>query len=382
MNNTNENNNQLLDKINKLEAELQLYKTIIDNVPISVFAKDVQNNYTYLIWNKELEKVFGTKSDKILGIHDYQLFEKKDADYFRNYDESVMNGREIVDIPMEELQTVEGPKLVHTRKIPIYDHNNNPHILLGCLEDITGKIKTENELKESENKLRILNNDKDRFISILAHDLRNPFNTLLGFSDLLLENINAISKNEISEQIQIINQISHKTYNLLEDLLLWIQSQSGKIKFEPVQIDFNNLVTDILHNYDSNSKNIEILVQNDLNVSVCADVNMLKTILRNLISNAFKFTNNNGSIKISAKSDNDNAIISVTDNGIGINAEDVNKLFDFSKKFSSLGTNNEKGSGLGLLICSEFIEKHNGKIWAKSTFGIGSEFTFTIPLFR
>jgi two-component system CheB/CheR fusion protein len=148
---------QLKNRIKELEQQVSLYEKIIDFVPISIFAKDVQNEYRYLVWNKQLEKVFGTKKKDIIGTHDYDLFENKtDADYFRNYDMEVMKGKQIVDIPQEDLRTVEGIKIVHTRKIPIYDDNGNPQILLGCLEDITERIETEQALIASEFKYKQL----------------------------------------------------------------------------------------------------------------------------------------------------------------------------------------------------------------------------------
>ncbi len=375
-------NEELKNRNRELENELFLYKTIIENVPISVFAKDVQDEYRYIIWNKELETVFGTKSEQIIGIHDYQLFEKKEeADYFRNYDISVMNGKKIVDIPNEDLRTADGVKIVHTRKIPIYDENNQPKILLGCLEDVTQKIQTEQALKNSERKLIELNADKDRFISILAHDLRNPFNTLLGFSDLLLKNIRHYDIEKIEKQLTLINKTAHNTYNLLDDLLLWIKSQSGKLPYEPQKIVFQEICNQIIISLKPNasSKNIEIKLFEREKIILTADINMFKTVLRNLITNAIKFTNENGQIQIYTEKNHTKAIITVSDNGIGIDKENQIKLWKLSQQYTTSGTAEEKGTGLGLILCKEFVERHGGKIWVESELGKGSDFKFTMP---
>jgi len=374
---------ELKNRNRELENELFLYKTIVDNVPISVFAKDVQDEYRYIIWNRELVKIFGTQAKDIIGINDFQLFaNQQEAKYFNDYDISVMNGKEIVDIPNEDLTTNEGVKIVHTRKIPIYDQNNQPKILLGCLEDITQKIKTERDLIESEAKLKKLNADKDRFLQVLAHDLKSPFNSLLGFSDLLLKNLHKYDIDKIEKQLKIIHQTNHKTYNLLEDLLLWSKSQSGKLSFEHQKIVFSEICTEIINNmkHQADTKEISINCFEPEKTVLKADLNMFKTVLRNLISNAIKFTNRNGQINIYTEKNHKNATIIVSDNGVGIEKDNIFKLWDFSQPISTIGTADEKGTGFGLLLCKEFVEKHDCKIWVESELGKGSDFKFTMPL--
>jgi len=374
---------ELKNRNRELENELFLYKTIVDNVPISVFAKDVQDEYRYIIWNRELVKIFGTQAKDIIGINDFQLFaNQQEAKYFNDYDISVMNGKEIVDIPNEDLTTNEGVKIVHTRKIPIYDQNNQPKILLGCLEDITQKIKTERDLIESEAKLKKLNADKDRFLQVLAHDLKSPFNALLGFSDLLLKNLHKYDIDKIEKQLKIIHQTNHKTYNLLEDLLLWSKSQSGKLSFEHQKIVFSEICTEIINNmkHQADTKEISINCFEPEKTVLKADLNMFKTVLRNLISNAIKFTNRNGQINIYTEKNHKNATIIVSDNGVGIEKDNIFKLWDFSQPISTIGTADEKGTGFGLLLCKEFVEKHDCKIWVESELGKGSDFKFTMPL--
>lgn len=235
---------------------------------------------------------------------------------------------------------------------------------------------------ESERKLIQLNADKDRFISILAHDLRSPFNNLIGFSEELKENLHNLDKDQIESYINTINTSAKNTYNLLDDLLTWEKALQGAIPFNPKKLNFGELCREILENVNpfSNAKNITVTSSVDDSFSLYADGYMLKTVMRNLISNAVKFTNTGGSVLITAELDNSVITISVLDNGVGMTIENIAKLFDIAQVVTSTGTAKEKGTGLGLLICKEFVEKHNGRIWVESENGKGSSFRFTIPV--
>ena len=186
-------------------------------------------------------------------------------------------------------------------------------------------------LKESEKRLLQLNADKDRFISILGHDLKNPFNNILGFSEILTDEINSLNKDEIKDIAKNINKSAKITNKLLEDILMWARTQQGKIPFKPQKLSFTDICKNILEvlNPNANAKNITINYSPADDINVFADIDMLKTVLRNLVSNAIKFTNNGGVININAETDS-KITISVSDNGIGI-APDVEKLFDISE---------------------------------------------------
>ena len=226
-----------------------------------------------------------------------------------------------------------------------------------------------------------LNADKDLFISILAHDLRNPFGVLLGYTELLLRNFNQLKENEVKNMVHEINQTTHSTYNLLEDILKWSRLRMERIPFEPKQVSFTDICIDIVSSLSpvAEIKNITIGCNIADEIYVIADVDMLKAVFRNLVSNAIKFTRNKGKIMISAEQRNSGILFSVSDNGIGIEPESLVKLFDISQFFTTTGTANEKGTGLGLLLCKDFVEKHGGKIWVESEFGKGSVFYFEIP---
>jgi len=238
------------------------------------------------------------------------------------------------------------------------------------------------QLQKFATELSMANRDKDLFLSILAHDLKNPFNVLMGFSDILLRNIHKYDIEKIENQVKILNLVTHQTYHLLEDLLLWSKSQSGRLSFDPQKIIIIDLCDDIIKNlsYQAESKKIKIYCYDPGNLVVMADLNMTKTILRNLISNAIKFTSENGEIKISIEKNTPNAIICVSDNGVGISESNQLKLFSSAQLYTTVGTANERGSGLGLLLCKDFVEKHGGTIWVESALEKGSSFKFSLPM--
>ena len=264
----------------------------------------------------------------------------------------------------------------------VKDETNKPVKFIGVNIDISDFRKAELLQKENEKKLRQLNVDKDRFISILGHDLKNQFNNILGFSEILTDEIDSLNKDEITDIAKNINKSAIITNKLLEDILMWARTQQGKIPFNPQKLRFADICENIIENLkpsaDAKSIVLNRIAQDE--ITVFADIDMLKTVLRNLVSNAIKFTNKNDVINISAKENSENVTISVSDNGTGIPTESLVKLFDISEVISTKGTAKETGTGLGLLLCKEFVEKHNGKIWVESEVDKGSEFKFTLPV--
>lgn len=280
--------------------------------------------------------------------------------------------------------------------VPINFPDNSPFGTLCVLDNKENYFSTKHEkliqqfkrvleldlvLIQSNKDLVKLNTDKDLLLSVLSHDLRSPFNVLLGFSKLLLENILEYDIETIENHVFKINKSAENTYNLLEDLLIWTQSQSGKLPYKPQVGSFKAIYFDILDMLNQNAKEKNITINHYFaeELYIFADSNMLKAVLRNLISNSIKFTNPNGTINIYVKQNPENVTITVSDNGVGINLEDLGKLFDVSHFQSTIGTKQEKGTGIGLLICKEFVEKHGGKIWVESEVGKGSDFKFTLP---
>jgi signal transduction histidine kinase/ligand-binding sensor domain-containing protein len=237
-------------------------------------------------------------------------------------------------------------------------------------------------LLKMNNELHELNASKDKFFSIIAHDLKNPFSTIIGFSGILKEKSISGDYTAIGEYATLINNSAVQTFKLLENLLEWANSQTGKILFNPLPIDLNNLIDEefFMLSDMAAGKNIQIKRSLADNITVVADKNMLKTILRNLISNAIKFTHKNGTVEVKTMIENKYVEISVSDTGIGMTGEIISKLFRIDGDLSTPGTENEKGTGLGLFLCKEFVEKHGGKIWAESLSGNGSTFKFILPV--
>ena len=236
--------------------------------------------------------------------------------------------------------------------------------------------------EENAKKLIELNADKDRFMAILAHDLKSPFSSILGFLDLLLKNIHQYEIGKIENQLNIINDSARQHFNLLEDLLIWTHSNSGKLSFEPQKLNLQKICRESIETLVLKAfhKNITINILFPEDIFLFADPGMIKTIFRNLVSNAIKFNNPGGKIDLNSETVNGELIFCIADNGVGIEPERLIKLLDFSHTQTTSGTSNETGTGLGLLLCKDFVEKHGGRIWAISQPGKGSEFKFTIPV--
>lgn len=235
--------------------------------------------------------------------------------------------------------------------------------------------------EEKEMQVKKLLDDKDKFFSIIAHDLRGPFNGIIGLSELLLENDNQLKLKETNEFIQLIHQSSKNVYSLLENLLTWAQSQTGSLEFSPKKIEISPIINKTISLLDNiaKSKNIRIESKIKNEEYAFADKDMLETIFRNLISNAIKFTENNGEVQLSITRENNQIVFSVQDNGIGIPPEKIINLFAINHRNTTSGTNDETGTGLGLMLCKDFVKKHGGKIWVESEIGKGSNFKFSIP---
>lgn len=229
--------------------------------------------------------------------------------------------------------------------------------------------------------LNELNASKDKFFSIIAHDLKNPFNTIIGFSEILKEEISIRDFQKSEKYAGMINLSAVQTLRLLENLLSWANSQRGKIVFTPELLNLNTLIEEeVSAMIDiAASKNIKVSCSCSSGLLIQADRNMIKTIIRNLISNAIKFTERNGNVEVSARSDHNDVEISVSDNGIGMSKETISKLFRIDGNLSTLGTEQEKGTGLGLILCKEFVGKHNGKMWVESEQGKGSTIKILLP---
>jgi signal transduction histidine kinase/predicted negative regulator of RcsB-dependent stress response len=238
-----------------------------------------------------------------------------------------------------------------------------------------------NRLTKSENELRRLVQTKDKLFSIIAHDLRSPFTALVGLTEVLSKSAKEMTPTEVAEYGSVINESSQKLLDLIDNLLSWSRSQTGKIKLVTQNISIDKIAKEIASvlQLQASAKGIKIVVDIDSDLTIFADYDTISTVLRNLTSNAIKYTEKDGIIKLTAEKQNGDVKIYVTDNGVGISANNINKLFKIEDSFSTKGTSQEAGTGLGLIICKEFVEKNGGEIAVNSIVGEGTTFTITIP---
>ncbi len=257
----------------------------------------------------------------------------------------------------------------------------NPKELLSRVKNQLELKKAHDIILEQNEKLAELNATKDKFFSIIAHDLKNPFGDLIGFSELLIQSVKKDNKQRIDQYSKIIYETSERGHRLLENLLQWSRSQRDTIKWNPQKTNLKDMFLREIELLKSRMEKKNIQLNTELpDALVTVDINMISTVIRNLLTNAVKFTPEQGTITIRERIENDKVTIAIKDTGIGIPKENLPKLFRIDEHHTTPGTNNEEGTGLGLIICKEFIEKHNGKIQITSELGKGTEVSFLLPL--
>ena len=264
-----------------------------------------------------------------------------------------------------------------------FDSDGRPEKICGNIRDITRRKKTEQQMAKQAVELLELNATKDKFFSIIAHDLRGPFGAFLNLTRIMVEDIHDMSLSKIQQFATIMSKSALNIFEMLENLLEWSRMQRGLTAFEPVRLVLNTRIVEFLLvlTDSANNKNITIFYDVPEDLEVYADIDMIESTLRNLVSNAIKFTKSGGRVTIAAtQTDHESVVISVADTGIGMNKEIVKKLFRIDINVSRAGTDGESSSGLGLLLCKEFIEKHHGRIWVESEENKGSTFYFELPL--
>lgn len=327
----------------------------------------VRNNFKF--WSNPTE---------IIGKNVEEIFPNSAADMILNAVKKTLSD--------EELQTVEfsmeiSSKLFFFEARIIYNSSEQALILL---RDITSQKQAEAELRRVTEDLETANREKDKFFSLIAHDLRTPLVGLTGYAEILSQDIDELSKEEVREYSNSIVEISRQTIKFLSNLLEWSRLQTGKIQYMPNDVSIKLTVDSIYQLLKSNAAKKKITITNQTNPEhiVYADENMIYSVLNNLISNAIKFTNVGGEIIISSREEGDKIITTVKDNGIGMDEEQMKNLFTLNKSFTTPGTAKEKGTGLGIILCRDFINKNFGKLWVESKVGEGSEFSFSLPKFK
>ncbi|MDA3778761.1 MAG: HAMP domain-containing sensor histidine kinase [Bacteroidales bacterium] len=322
----------------------------------------------------------------MIGKTDYDLIgitklTLKEAQIHSNSDKNVFEANSEIVLPESKFTMPDGEtKYFQTIKKPL-TLNDNKKVIIGYVIYITEKKNNIKLLEKKQKKLQELIITKDKFFSIIAHDLKNPFGTTMNFAQLLLQYYH---KNSDEKNLRFISNIykgAKQAFNLLENLLEWSLTQSNRIEFNPTIF---NLSTVIDKNIDfqenkAEEKGIKIFSEIKDKVQVYADIDMINTVIRNLLSNALKFTNKNGEIYIKGSEGKNSIKISISDTGIGIKPKVLKTIFRIDDSYSTQGIEGELGTGLGLILCKEFVEKNSGKIWVESELAKGSTFSFTLP---
>jgi PAS domain S-box-containing protein len=363
-----------------LQNNINFLEVLINTLPTPIFYKDTHGRFQGC--NDAFVDVIGKTREELIGKTAYDIFPENVARDLHEKDRELLSSNSIQNyeyrLELEDDSQID----VIFHQASFLNHDGQIVGLVGGIVNITAQKQAEMKLEEYTEELQKINSNKDRFFSIIAHDLKNPFITLLGFTEALMEDYNEMTSDEHLDYISQIRETSKSSYQLLENLLQWSRSQSGRLQIEPVDFSLKEIVDEVISlkisACQTKNINLENLVSADQKVH--ADKDMVKTILRNLISNAIKFTETGGSIELNTSLLDDQVCISITDTGIGISKENIANIFNIDKFHSTVGTKDEEGTGLGLILCQEFVDKNNGKIWVESKEGVGSKFKFTLPI--
>jgi len=336
-----------------------------------------------ITWSKELYRIYEFDPDTTTPTLELitSIMKSDDIDILKQVGDKAVNEGIPYNIEYEIITLSGNRKILEGRGRPVYDKDGKIIKIVGTVMDITEKKLAQIKLEQYLEELKEANATKDKFFSIIAHDLKNPFGALKNLTEILKDMYNEFSEEEKTEIISEMYKSAHKVYELLENLLTWSRSQRGKIEFQPEE---TNLKLIIYNSFEllkeaANKKNIKLTDATPDEFIINCDVNMITTVVRNLVSNAIKFTPEGGEIKIFTEENDQEVIVSVQDSGIGIAKEDIAKLFRIDVHHTTIGTSDEKGTGLGLILCKEFIDNHNGRIWVESEPGRGATFKFALP---
>jgi PAS domain S-box-containing protein len=370
--------------IHELLVSQRTLSLITDNLPVLISYVDTDLCYRFV--NKTHEVWFGLSIDDFYGKQIKDLVSAKSFDLINSSIKKSAKG-ETVSFESTRKFKDGDEHSINSVIVPHFGADKKIKGFFTIVSDITKLKEEENIIKKQKEELSELNATKDKFFSIIAHDLKNPFNSLLGLSELLFKDYEAYDEESRKEFISLIYDTTQNTYKLLENLLFWSRTQSGRITFNPSHVNIKILVDENIDLLNSIAIGKNIHLQSDIikDLLIDTDKDLVNTVIRNLISNAIKFTPQNGEINITSRpvivNNLDNFIeISVKDTGVGISEETITRLFKIAENRSTPGTQGEQGTGLGLVLCRECIEKCGGKIWVESEVGKGSTFSFTVPL--
>lgn len=362
----------------KLKESEEKYRLLIENASEAIYVVQDKN---IVFSNRICELITGFSSSELMNKQIIDLVDEKDkANLISHHKRLINNNSEPINTPFSITHKCGQKIWVSVNSIKIVW--NGKAATLNLATDITSNKIAEFEIQQKNVELQRINAEKDKFFSIIAHDLKSPFNAFIGFTELLVTDLPTLPFEKIQDLALIMRNSALNLYNLLENLLEWSQLQRGLKRHNPTYINLNVLFNDCLHSLKevAQKKQIEIFMHIPTNLIAFADTNMLSSIVRNLASNSIKFTNRGGEIHLIAeKVSNDKILITVKDNGIGMSKHLIQKLFKLDENTSRAGTEKEPSTGLGLILSKDFIEKNGGEIWVESKENEGSSFCFTLP---
>lgn len=367
------------NQLQEFNRELQKLSLVASETDNAVIIMDREGNFEWV--NEGFRKMYDYSLEDYVrrygkNLHEASLLEDIDE----KMNECVSQGRSVSYI--SHLETRHGDKRwFQTTLSPILNTEGDVDRIVAIDSDISKLKKAEEEIALQRDNLAMLNGAKDKFFSIISHDLRNPFSALLSITETMAENFDSFDDREKNLAIKQIKNTVELLFNLLQNLLKWSLSQTGKLKYEPEKLELENLVNSSISvlKLVADKKQIKIVTRFDKKCMVRADKEMVETVMRNLLTNAVKFNKPGGEIHVTSEARDNFIEISVKDTGIGIEKEDIGKLFRIDTKYKRIGTSKERGTGLGLILSKEFIEKHGGEIGVESEPEKGSRFFFTLP---
>jgi PAS domain S-box-containing protein len=358
----------------------QKYQDLVELLPESVYESDCSGKLVYL--NNTGLRLFGYKQNALTEENFFlqQLIDPGNQSEITKHINSIHELRKPDKTVLTGIKKggTTFPLSIHS--VPIV-YEQKCFGARGIIIDLTEQKRYEDKLQKNAEDLKALNNNKDKFFSIIAHDLRSPFTSFLGFTEILDDEFDSLPTDELQTIISSMRKSALNLYQLLENLLEWSLLHREVTKFEPKRVLLLPLITSCieLNTNLAKQKEIEIRVDIPETLKIVADIHMLQTIIRNLISNALKFTHRGGYIEISAHHTEEHfTLLAVKDSGIGITSDNLGKIFRIDANNKAKGTEGELSTGLGLILCKEFVELHGGKIWVESEAGNGSTFYFTL----
>ena len=364
-----------------LHRERDLMNALMDNIPDTIYFKDTASNFTRI--NKAQQKTLGVETaEEAIGKSDFDFFDQAHAQKAFEEERSVMARNKPLINKIEKVQTHEGWKWFSATKVPLKNDANEIIGLAGISRDITELKLMEETLRQNEQYLKSMNAEKDKLFSIIAHDLRSPFNSFIMLTNMFFEKEYGITPDDMKSTALLMQKAASNLSDLLDNLLDWSRIQRGLIDVDVVEMELLPLVQNVIEVLSEMIHAKEIKIDNKISseYQLKADRNMLNSIIRNLLANAIKFTPKGGEINIEAGVKNEHYTISIADNGIGMPQKIKNNLFKIDGKTGRKGTEDEATSGLGLILVKEFLEKQNGFIEVQSEENKGSIFTAYLPI--